>query len=55
MKIDTEDLRKSASDLSSSLKDYFGDVERIQSEFDRTSNAINEVADEIKRNNEVLG
>ena len=47
MKIDTEDLHKSASDLSSSLKDYFGDVERIQSEFDRTSNAINEVADEI--------
>lgn len=47
MKIDTEDLRKSASDLSSSLKDYFKDVERIQDEFDRTSSAINEVADEI--------
>lgn len=47
MKIDTEDLRKIASDLSSSLKDYFGDVERIQSEFDRTSSAINEATDEI--------
>lgn len=47
MKIDTEDLRKSASDLSSSLKDYFKDVERIQDEFDRTSSAINEVTDEI--------
>ena len=46
-KIDTEDLCKSASDLSSSLKDYFKDVERIQDEFDRTSSAINEVADEI--------
>ena len=47
MKIDTEDLRKSASDLSSSLKDYFKDVERIQDEFDRTSSAINEATDEI--------
>lgn len=47
MKIDTEDLRKSASDLSSSLKDYFEDVERIQGEFDRTSSAINEATDEI--------
>ena len=47
MKIDTEDLRKSASDLSSSLKGFFEDVERIQDEFDRTSSAINEVADEI--------
>lgn len=47
MKIDTEDLRKSASDLSSSLKDYFENVERIQDEFDRTSSAINEVVDEI--------
>ena len=50
MKIDTEDLRKSASDLSSSLKDYFEDVERIQDEFDefdRTSSAINEATDEI--------
>lgn len=47
MKIDTEDLRKSASDLSSSLKDYFGDVERIQDEFDKLSSAINEATDEI--------
>lgn len=47
MKIDTENLRKSASDLSSSLKDYFEDVERIQDEFDRTSSAINEVTEEI--------
>lgn len=47
MKIDTEDLRKNASDLSSSLKDYFEDVERIQDEFDRTSSAINEATDEI--------
>ena len=47
MKIDTKDLRKSASDLSSSLKDYFENVERIQDEFDRTSSAINEVVDEI--------
>ena len=47
MKIDTEDLRKSASDLSSSLKDYFEDVERIQDEFDRTSSAISDAADEI--------
>ena len=47
MKIDTEDLHKSASDLSSSLKDYFEDVERTQDEFDRTSSAINEAIDEI--------
>lgn len=47
MKIDTENLRKSASDLSGSLKDYFKDVERIQDEFDRTSSAINEATDEI--------
>lgn len=47
MKIDTEDLRKSASDLSSSLKDYFEDVERIQDEFDKISSAINEATDEI--------
>lgn len=47
MKIDTEDLCKSASDLSSSLKDYFEDVERMQDEFGRTSSAINEATDEI--------
>lgn len=47
MKIDTEDLRKSASDLSSSLKSCFEDIERIQDEFDRTSSAINEAVDEI--------
>ena len=47
MKIDTKDLRKSASDLSSSLKSCFEDVERIQDEFDRTSSAINEAVDEI--------
>ena len=47
MKIDTEDLRKSASDLSSLLKDYFENVERMQDEFDRTSSAINEATDEI--------
>jgi predicted nucleic acid-binding Zn-ribbon protein len=47
MKIDTEDLRKSASDLSGSLKGYFGDVERIQDEFDKLSSAINEATDEI--------
>lgn len=47
MKIDTKYLRKSASDLSSLLKDYFENVERIQDEFDRTSSAINEVVDEI--------
>lgn len=47
MKIDTKDLRKSTSDLSSSLKDYFEDVERIRDEFDRTSSAINEATDEI--------
>ena len=52
MKIDTEDLRKSASDLSSSLKGYFEDVERIQDEFDRTSSAINEAADEILNDDE---
>lgn len=47
MKINTEDLRKSASDLSSLLKDYFENVERMQDEFDRTSSAINEATDEI--------
>lgn len=47
MKIDTEDLRKSASGLSSSLKGYFKDVERIQDEFDSISSAINEATDEI--------
>ena len=47
MKIDTEDLRKSASGLRSSLKDYFEDVERMQDEFDRISSAINEATDEI--------
>lgn len=47
MKIDTEDLLKSASVLSNSLKGYFEDVERIQGEFDRTSSAINEATDEI--------
>ena len=47
MKIDTEDLRKSASDLSCSLKGYFGDVESIQDEFGEISSAINEAVDEI--------
>ena len=53
MKIDTEDLRKSASDLSSSLKDYFEDVERIQDEFDRIISAINKAADEISDEDEI--